>query len=84
MVSVNQIQSRRASMRLTPREMAARAGIGYQSYLQLENLKVLPIYRRTGEWKPAAIRLARFLYSTPESLFPLYVVALQRRYSAMN
>lgn len=40
MVSVNQIQRRRANMGLTPREIAARAGISYYSYLNMENLKV--------------------------------------------
>lgn len=82
----NRLKERREAMGLSQVELAKKAGMGRQTYGNLETLRGRPIIIsnrsaatlksrwgervRVGDWHPYVIRLAEFFRVPPEELFP--------------
>lgn len=54
----------------TPKAFCAATGFCYSTILKYLGLRRAPIGRQTGDWKPAALALAKHLRLPPDSLFP--------------
>jgi transcriptional regulator with XRE-family HTH domain len=75
----NCLRARRVALGLSSREIAARIGISYLSYLRLENMRQSPLGVRAGEhWRENAKKLANFYRVLPENLFPQVVLEVDK------
>lgn len=75
----NHLKSRRLQLGLKARELAARAGVGYATYLDYEGLRRSPLSARRGQvWTPSVEALAKFFGVPPEELFPAAILAVEK------
>jgi RNA polymerase sigma factor (sigma-70 family) len=81
----NQLKSRRMALGLSIIELCKLVHISPQSYMDLENLKVSPMYAKDhasgwqkGDWRKAALKLSTYYVCLPEELFPDAVRRVQR------
>jgi DNA-binding XRE family transcriptional regulator len=74
------LKRRRIALGLSCRQAADAIGIGYQTYLALENLKAAHGRPMTaeGEWSRPAQAVATYFGCTPDELFPPEILAVQQ------
>lgn len=82
----NQLKSRRKELGIGIVELCKRVHIAPQAYMDLESLKVSPVYEhehlvgharspatmgwQKGDWRPVVLKLAAYFGCPPEELFP--------------
>lgn len=74
----NILKSKREALGLSAPKFAEACGILYGSYNKLESMKDSPLLKKTGEWRPIALKIADFHYAMPEDLFPESVRRLRK------
>ncbi len=72
----NRLIRLREELGLKPMAMAKRIGVGYQVLLNFENLRRPPT-RKTGDWRPSALRIAAFHGVSPSYCWPAAVRNIQ-------
>lgn len=71
----NHLKRRRLELGLSPRQIAEQTGVGYQTYLDLEGLRMSPL-SKLGGWLPSAEKIAEFHGVGPEELWPEAVLSV--------
>lgn len=73
----NHLKERRDAAGLTCRELSERIGVQYGEYINLENMRISPLHRRTGEFRAIAQKVAAFYRCLPEDIFPEAVLVIE-------
>lgn len=73
----NLLKERRQALRLTTKQAASECGMSYESYINLENLKISAL-KANGEWTRGALKVAAFFRTLPEDLFPRPILEVAR------
>lgn len=66
----NLLKERRLELGLNCKQMAAAVGVAANLYSGLETMRDPPVHRRSGEWRPSALAIARFHGLSPDELWP--------------
>lgn len=69
----NRLRERRLALGMTNTALAEAVGINQKVYGDLENMKVSPMSKKTGTWKPSVLLLADYFKVQPGELFPSVV-----------
>jgi RNA polymerase sigma factor (sigma-70 family) len=69
----NRLRERRLLLGMTNTALAEAVGITKAIYGDLENMKMSPMSKKTGTWKPSVLRLADYFKVQPGELFPSVV-----------
>ena len=78
----NLLKSKRVALGLSAADIASKAGISYQLYLEMEALRWSPIThnvrrRKEGPWKPAALKVSAFHGVEPAALWPAAILEIK-------
>lgn len=73
----NRLRRLREDLGLSTHEAAEQIGVNYGSYVALENLHESP-QGKHGEWRALALKIAAHWGESPEHLWPLAILAVQR------
>lgn len=73
----NRLIRLREELGLRPKAMAEQIGTGYQMLLAFESLRRSPV-RRSGEWTPSALKIARFHGVSPSYCWPDVVLGIEK------
>ena len=80
-LSNNRLRRQREALGLSPKQASERAGVAYQAWLDLENLRAKPLGLSPGfggrfGWRSTAVKIAASLGLTCEWLWPEEVLAV--------
>lgn len=79
-VKNNRMKQRRLELGMTQAQLALACGLDEQRYGALENMKISPVLRRTGEWTKRALAVASFHGVSPDDLWPEEVLRVERSF----
>jgi len=74
----NQLLERRTQRGLNLAQMAEAVGIHYTTYCGFESMRIKPYNIITGDLKPAAEKIADYLFEDPKVLWSAEIKAVQR------
>jgi DNA-directed RNA polymerase sigma subunit (sigma70/sigma32) len=72
----NHLVAYREGFGWTAPEFAERMGVSYATYILFESMKTNPVNTR-GEWRPAALKIAEFMGSSPDEIWPEVIQMVQ-------
>jgi transcriptional regulator with XRE-family HTH domain len=73
----NLLRSRRVALGLNVRQLSDASGVSYHSALGLEAMRISPLAKRTNDWRPSVVKLAKFFKCEPGQLFPAEIMLVE-------